>query len=169
MRLTLLKVLKVPDPRLKLKAHPVEKVDADIQRIMEDMLETMYDAKGCGLAATQVGIQKRIVVIDFDDERTPEPLVMANPEIIWYSDKREAFTEGCLSVPEQWPSIVRASSVKFQYLDRHNQRQEQTVDGIFGACIQHEIDHLNGVLFIDHLSSLKRNMLLRRALKVKEI
>ncbi|AIL12528.1 peptide deformylase [Candidatus Paracaedimonas acanthamoebae] len=166
--MALLKVLKVPDPRLKLKAHPVEKVDADIQRLMDDMLETMYHDKGCGLAATQVGIQKRIVVIDFADERTPKPLLMANPEIVWYSDRREAFTEGCLSVPNQWTSIVRASSVKFQYLDRHNKRQELTVDGILGACIQHEIDHLNGVLFIDHLSSLKRNLLLRRAIKLKE-
>ncbi|MBN9413289.1 MAG: peptide deformylase [Candidatus Paracaedimonas acanthamoebae] len=166
--MALLKVLKVPDPRLKLKAHPVEKVDGEIQRLMDDMLETMYHDKGCGLAATQVGIQKRIVVIDFEDERTPEPLLMANPEIVWYSDKREAFTEGCLSVPDQWTSIVRASSVKFHYLDRSNKRQELTVDGIFGACIQHEIDHLNGVLFVDHLSSLKRNLLLRRAIKIKQ-
>ena len=148
--MALLKVLKVPDPRLKLKAHPVEKVDAEVQRIME------------------VGIQKRIIVIDFEDERTPEPLIMANPEIVWYSEQREAFTEGCLSVPNQWPSIVRASSVKFQYLDRQNKQQELTVNGILGACIQHEIDHLNGVLFIDHLSSLKRNLLLRRAIKVRE-
>ncbi len=166
--MALLKVLRVPDPRLKLKAHPVEKVDAEVQRIMDDMLETMYHDKGCGLAATQVGIQKRIIVIDFEDERTPEPLLMANPEIVWYSEQREAFTEGCLSVPNQWPSIVRASSVNFQYLDRQNKQQELTVNGILGACIQHEIDHLNGVLFIDHLSSLKRNLLLRRAIKIRE-
>ncbi|MBL9029722.1 MAG: peptide deformylase [Caedimonas sp.] len=164
--MTVLKILHVPDPRLKITAQPVEKVDASIARLMEDMLETMYVKQGVGLAATQVGVNQRVIVVDGSETDKPEPLKLANPELLWRSQESKDVSEGCLSVPEQYAEVNRFTRVKFRYLDEHNQTVEREAGGLLAHVIQHEIDHLNGILFLEHLSALKRQMLLRRALKV---
>jgi peptide deformylase len=166
--MALLPILVAPDPRLKTKATPVEKVDAEIAQLMEDMLETMYAAPGIGLAAPQVGVSKRVVVIDVSPEGETNPLRMANPEIIWASDDSRVYEEGCLSLPEQYDSVERPERVKIRYLDHQNELRELDADGLLATCIQHEIDHLDGKLFVDHLSSLKRNMMLRKLTKMKK-
>ena len=163
--MTVLKILHVPDPRLKITAQPVEKVDVSIARLMDDMLETMYIKQGVGLAATQVGVNQRVIVVDGSETDKPEPLKLANPELLWRSQESKDVSEGCLSVPEQYAEVNRFTRVKFRYLDEHNQTVEREAGGLLAHVIQHEIDHLNGVLFLDHLSALKRQMLLRRALK----
>lgn len=164
--MTVLKILHVPDPRLKITAQPVEKVDASIARLMDDMLETMYVKQGVGLAATQVGVNQRVIVVDGSETDKSEPLKLANPELLWRSQESKDVSEGCLSVPEQYAEVNRFTRVKFRYLDEHNQTVEREAGGLLAHVIQHEIDHLNGVLFLEHLSALKRQMLLRRALKV---
>lgn len=164
--MTVLKILHVPDPRLKITAQPIEKVDASIARLMDDMLETMYVKQGVGLAATQVGVNQRVIVVDGSETDKPEPLKLANPELLWRSQESKEVSEGCLSVPEQYAEVNRFTRVKFRYLDEHNQTVEREAGGLLAHVIQHEIDHLNGVLFLEHLSALKRQMLLRRALKV---
>lgn len=164
--MAILKVLSVPDPRLKIKAQPIEKVDSSVIRLMDDLLETMYFTEGVGLAATQVGIHQRVIVIDRSETDKPEPLKLANPELLWVSEESSAMPEGCLSVPEQYAEVERFTRIKFRYLDEHNNIIEREGDGLLAQVIQHEIDHLNGILFVDHLSSLKRNLLLRKAAKV---
>lgn len=167
--MALLKVLTEPDPRLHIVAKPVEQVDDTIRQIMSDMLETMYHEQGVGLAATQVGIDKRIIVIDVssDLKNKPQPLKMANPEIIWASEETKKDFEACLSVPEQQAEVTRAVAVKIRYLDEHGKNQELEGDGLLAVCIQHEIDHLNGILYIDHLSRLKRSIILRKLSRLK--
>jgi peptide deformylase len=167
----LLPVLKEPDPRLRIKAKPIEKVDDAVRKLMDDMLETMYHEEGMGLAATQVGVDKRVIVIDLNAGTDEEPKVflMANPEILWCSDETSSMQEGCLSVPETRAEISRPARVKVRYLDRDNQQVELEVDGLFATCIQHEIDHLNGVLFIDYLSRLKQELIRKKLLKLKKI
>lgn len=173
--MAILPILTAPDPRLKAKAQPVEAVDAELRQLMHDMLETMYDAPGIGLAAPQVGVLKRIIVVDVDrregedgeEDHPGNPLMMANPEILWVSDDDNVYEEGCLSVPEQFGDVARPASIKVRYLDQDNKPQELEAEGLLATCIQHEIDHLDGILFIDHLSSLKRNMILRKLLKAK--
>jgi peptide deformylase len=167
--MALLPVLTIPDPRLKLVAQPVESVNADVRQLMEDLLETMYHEKGAGLAATQVGIQKRVLVIDFGDDNTPHIYRMANPEIFWRSETFGKFTEGCLSVPDQWAEVKRPNEVKVRYLDEDNTLKELHAVGDLADCIQHEVDHLDGILYIDHLSTLKRHMLFNKALKAKKV
>lgn len=166
----LLPVLKEPDPRLRIKAKPIEKVDDAVRKLMDDMLETMYHEEGMGLAATQVGVDKRVIVIDLNAGTDEEPKVflMANPEILWCSDETSSMQEGCLSVPETRAEISRPARVKVRYLDRDNQQVELEVDGLFATCIQHEIDHLNGVLFIDYLSRLKQELIQKKLLKLKK-
>jgi peptide deformylase len=167
--MALLPILTAPDPRLKKKSLPVEAVDAEIRRLMDDMLETMYDAPGIGLAAPQVGIPKRVIVLDIDREDTKTgPLLMANPEIIEASDEDASYEEGCLSVPDHYSDVVRPATVKVRYLDRDGQARELACDGLLATCVQHEIDHLDGILFIDHISALKRNMILRKLLKARK-
>jgi peptide deformylase len=167
--MALLPILTAPDPRLKQKAVPVEAVDAEIVRLMDDMLETMYDAPGIGLAAPQVGVLKRVIVVDIAREgEPPRPMKLANPEILWASEDTKSYEEGCLSVPEQYDSVVRPDRVKVRYLDETNTRREIETDGLLAVVLQHEIDHLNGVLFVDYLSSLKRNMMLRKVRKLKK-
>ncbi len=162
----LLPIIVAPDPRLKQKAARVERVDADIVRLMDDMLETMYAAPGIGLAAPQVGVSRRVLVVDIaktDEERTP--LCMVNPEIVWVSDQDSVYEEGCLSVPEHYAQVARPSAVRVRYLDRENEIRELAADGLLATVVLHEMDHLDGILFIDHLSALKRNMILRKLTK----
>jgi peptide deformylase len=164
-----LPILTAPDPRLKKKSKPVETVDAEIVRLMDDMLETMYAAPGIGLAAPQVGVLKRVIVLDIEREDVKTgPLFMANPEIVEASDEDATYEEGCLSVPDHYSDVARPAHVRVRYLDRENKTQEMACDGLLATCVQHEIDHLDGVLFIDHISSLKRNMILRKLLKARK-
>ena len=167
--MALLSILTAPDPRLKKKAKPVEKVDDGVRKLMADMLATMYAAPGIGLAAPQVGVNQRVIVLDVAREgEPPNPLKMANPEITWVSDDDNTYEEGCLSVPEHYAEVVRPRAVKVRYLDETGAQREIEAEGLLATCLQHEIDHLDGVLFIDHLSALKRNMILRKLLKEKK-
>lgn len=167
--MALLPILTAPDPRLKKKSAAVASVDDDTRRLMDDMLETMYDAPGIGLAAPQVGVLKRVIVLDIDREDTRTgPLFMANPEIVEASDEDASYEEGCLSVPDHYSDVVRPARVTVRYLDRDGQKQELACEGLLATCVQHEIDHLDGILFIDHISALKRNMILRKLLKARK-
>jgi peptide deformylase len=162
-------IVVAPDPVLKAKALPVETVDAELRQLMDDMLETMYAAPGIGLAAPQVGVSKRVIVMDIAHEDEPKaPLFMANPELVWVSDEDSTYEEGCLSVPEHYADVVRPAEIRVTYLDRDGKKQELKADGLLATVIQHEMDHLEGILFIDHLSSLKRNMILRKLLKSRK-
>jgi len=167
--MALLPILTAPDPALKKISAPVKQVDASIRKLMDDMLETMYHAPGIGLAAPQVGVLKRVIVLDLAREgEAPQPLRIANPEIVWVSDDDATYNEGCLSVPEHYADVVRPGACRVKYLDHDNKQQEIAAEGLLATCLQHEIDHLDGVLFIDHLTSLKRNMILRKLLKAKK-
>jgi peptide deformylase len=167
--MSLLPILTAPDPRLKLQAKPVERVDEGVRRLMDDMLETMYAAPGIGLAAPQVGVAKRVIVIDLAKDGEPRaPLRLANPEILWVSEEDAVFEEGCLSVPEHYAEVARPAAARIRYLDYENEIREIEATGLLATCLQHEIDHLDGVLFIDHLTALKRNIILRKLLKAKK-
>jgi len=167
--MALLPILTAPDPALKKISAPVKQVDASIRKLMDDMLETMYHAPGIGLAAPQVGVLKRVIVLDLAREgEAPQPLRIANPEIVWVSDDDATYNEGCLSVPEHYADVVRPGACRVKYLDHDNKQQEIAAEGLLATCLQHEIDHLDGVLFIDHLTALKRNMILRKLLKAKK-
>ncbi len=159
-------IIKVPDPILKEVAKEVAKVDDVIRLQMDRMLETMYKAPGIGLAANQVALLNRVIVMDIaqreDDAGTRKPIVMANPEIIWRSEEPSVWEEGCLSIPGQFAEVERPLQVRVKYLDYDGKQQEQLFKGLGSHCVQHEIDHLDGLLFIDHLSTLKRNMLMKR-------
>ena len=162
-------ILTAPDPRLKKKSKPVASVDAEVRQLMDDMLETMYDAPGIGLAAPQIGELRRVIVLDIDrEELKTGPILMANPEIIEASDEDATYEEGCLSVPEHYSDVVRPAKVTVRYLDRDGETKEMACEGLLATCVQHEIDHLDGILFIDHISSLKRNMILRKLLKARK-
>lgn len=164
-----LPILTAPDPRLKLKAKRVAHVDDTVRRLMDDMLETMYEAPGIGLAAPQVGVLSAVVTIDISRDGEPrQPLALANPEILWVSEDDATFEEGCLSVPEHYAEVVRPRAVRIRYLDRENEIRELEADGLLATVLQHEMDHLDGVLFIDHISSLRRGMILRKLLKSKK-
>lgn len=158
-----LKVYEYPHPVLKQKAEKVAVVDDELRRLFDDMLETMYAENGCGLAAPQVGILKRMVVIDIAREgEKPAPIFMANPEIVWVSDEHEVCEEGCLSVPEMRAEVERPARVKIRYLDYDGQECELAAEDFLAVAAQHELDHLDGILYIDHLSRLKRQMLLKK-------
>ncbi len=162
-------IIIAPDPRLKKRAAPVEAVDSEIRRLMDDMLETMYAAPGIGLAAPQVGVSKRIIVVDAArKDEPPEPLCLANPELLWAGDELSTYEEGCLSLPDQFADVVRPEACRVRYLDQDNEVREIAAEGILATCIQHEMDHLEGLLFVDHISALKRNMILRRLSKQKK-
>jgi peptide deformylase len=164
-----LPIVLAPDPVLKAKAKPIAAVDDSIRRLMDDMLETMYAAPGIGLAANQVGVLKRVLVLDVArEDDPPQPMGMANPEVVWASEEMSVYNEGCLSLPEHYADITRPKEVRVRYLDRDGKRQEIAADGLLATCIQHEIDHLDGVLFVDHLSALKRNMILKKLVKLKK-
>ena len=164
-----LSILIAPDPRLKLKAKPIERVDAAVQRLMDDMLETMYAAPGVGLAAPQVDAPIRVIVVDIARDGQPRaPLRMANPELLWVSDEDATYEEGCLSVPEHYADVVRPARIRVRFLDQTNEIRSLDAEGMLATVIQHEMDHLDGILFLDHLSSLKRNMILRKLVKSRK-
>jgi peptide deformylase len=167
--MTIYPILIAPDPRLKFKSELVKEVNDDIRQLMDDMLETMHSARGIGLAAPQIDVHKRIIVVDVvGEDEDPQPLCMANPEIIEVSDEDVSHDEGCLSLPEHFSEVIRPTSVRVRYLDHENKICELDANGILAVCIQHEIDHLDGILFVDHISSLKRNMILRKLTKLKK-
>ena len=156
--MALREILVVPHPALKQVSQPVERVDDELRALMDDMLETMYDAPGIGLAAIQVGVPKRIIVMDIEGpEDEKKPRFFVNPEIVWASDEVMPYEEGCLSVPEIYDEVERPAKVKLRYLNYQGEQVEEDAEGIYAVCIQHEMDHLDGVLFIDHLSRLKRD------------
>lgn len=159
-------IIIVPDPVLKQVAQPVSKVDDTLRKQMDAMLQTMYDAPGIGLAANQVGLLNRVLVMDLakreGEETSAKPIFMANPEIVWESEDISVMEEGCLSIPGQYAEVQRPAIVRVKYLDYNNQPAELEAEGLLSHCVQHEIDHLDGVLFVDHLSALKRNMILRK-------
>ncbi len=159
-------ILTLPDPRLRLVSKPVGKVDAAIRRLVEDMFETMYGAPGIGLAAVQVGVPKRVVTMDLAKKDEPKsPKVYINPEILWASEERSTYEEGCLSIPEYYEEVERPAQVKVRYTDLDGNAQEVEANGLLATCLQHEVDHLNGVLFIDHISKLKRSRVIKKFAK----
>ena len=174
--MSLLPIIEVPDAILRGQSAPVERIDDDLQRLVRDMFETMYKAPGIGLAAVQVAVPRRVVVIDLQD---PEPVaegeepgppvrrphVFINPEILHRSEARKVYNEGCLSIPEQYAEIERPDVVRLKWLDEQGRAQEGEFDGLMSVCLQHEVDHLDGVLFIDYLSRLKRDMIVRKVVK----
>lgn len=168
--MTVRTILTAPDPTLTQVSKPVTKVDDAVRRLMDDMLETMIAADGIGLAAPQIGVLKRVVVIDVSRKgEAMKPLRMANPEIIEASDEDIDYEEGCLSVPEHYAEVTRPARVTVRYLDEQNEIREIKAEGVLSVCIQHEIDHLDGVLFIDRISSLRRNMILRKLVKARKL
>ena len=167
--MTLRPILIAPDPRLKQVSKPVEAVDDALRALMDDMLETMYDAPGIGLAAIQIGVPSRVIVIDLaKEDEEPQPLYFVNPEIIWTSEDDKVYEEGCLSLPEYYEEVVRPDEVKVRYLDYEGEIREMHCKDMLAVCIQHEMDHLEGVLFVDHISRLKRQMILRKLQKTKK-
>ena len=162
-------IIIAPDPRLKKRAEPVEAVDGEVRRLMDDMLETMYAAPGIGLAAPQVGVLKRVIVVDVARKDQPaEPLFLANPELLSAGEAEATYEEGCLSLPDQFADVVRPAACRVRYLDQDNETREIEAEDILATCIQHEMDHLEGLLFVDHISALKRSMILRRLTKQKK-
>jgi peptide deformylase len=163
-------ILTAPDPRLKAISTPVEKVDGEIRKLAEDMADSMYAADGVGLAAVQVGVPKRVIVMDLDQKDGKKDWrVFINPKILWASEEKVIYEEGCLSVPEFYDDVERPSRIKAEYLDLDGKRIEIEADGMLATCLQHEMDHLEGILFIDHLSRLKRAMLLKKLTKAKKL
>jgi peptide deformylase len=163
MRMSIRPLIILPDPLLRQMSKPVERVDADLKRFADDMLETMYDAPGIGLAAIQVGAPLRMLVIDLAKEDEPKaPQIFVNPEILTTSNARSAYEEGCLSIPDYYAEVERPASVSVRFLDLEGRRQEIAAEGLLATCLQHEIDHLNSVLFIDHISKLKRDMVVKK-------
>lgn len=177
--MSLMHIIEVPDPVLRSASAPVERVDDELRRLIGDMFETMYEAPGIGLAAIQVAIPRRLVVIDLQDpepaaegeEEGPpvkRPHVFINPEILWRSDARKTYTEGCLSIPDQYADVERPDVVRARWLDEQGESREAEFDGLMSVCLQHEVDHLDGVLFIDHLSRLKREMIIKKLAKARK-
>tara|TARA_X000001036_G_C20536109_1_gene748280 strand:- start:171 stop:689 length:519 start_codon:yes stop_codon:yes gene_type:complete len=162
------KIIVEPDPILRKKCDPLEKVDNEIKKLMKDMLETMYDAPGIGLAAIQIGILKRLVVIDISKDEKKDPLFLVNPEIISQSKATSVYEEGCLSLPGQFAEIERPSECLVKYINLDGKEKELKANGLLATCIQHEVDHLNGILFIDYLSKLKKDMIIKKLVKHKK-
>ena len=164
--MTVREIIKLPDKRLRLVSDPVQRIDAGVRKLIEDMFETMYDAPGIGLAAIQVGMPKRVVTMDLAKKDEPkDPHVFINPEILWTSEERAMYEEGCLSIPEFYEEVERPALVRVAYLDREGQKRELEATRLLATCLQHEIDHLNGVLFIDHISKLKRDRVIKKFAK----
>ena len=162
-------IIIAPDARLKLRAEPVERVDEAVRQLMDDLVESMHAAKGIGLAAPQVGVLKRVIVVDVSSpDDAPDPRCLANPEIAWASDEKVTQEEGCLSLPEHYADVVRPARVRVRYIDRDDKSREMELDGLLATCVQHEMDHLEGILFVDRISSLKRNIILRKLAKSKK-
>ena len=165
------RIYETPDPVLRQISKPVETFDAELQTLVADMFETMYEAPGIGLAAVQVGVPIRLLVIDLQEPEDPEskiardPRVFINPEVLWHSDTEVPYTEGCLSVPEQYAEVMRPDKIRARWQDEKGKTYDEEIEGLLAVCLQHEMDHLNGVLFIDHLSRLKRDMVLKKLAK----
>lgn len=172
--MALLPIVEVPDPRLRQISSPVEKVDDELRALIRDMFETMYAAPGIGLAAIQVGVPKRVLVIDLQEpeeeggDPVKDPRVFINPEILTHSDQEVPYTEGCLSIPDQYADVDRPDRIRARWLDEQGRPHEEDIDGLLAVCLQHEMDHLEGVLFIDHLSRLKREMVLKKLAKQRK-
>ena len=159
-------IIILPDKRLRLVSETVEHVDAGVKKLIEDMFETMYKAPGIGLAAIQIGVAKRVITMDLSKkEDDHEPQVFINPEIVWSSEDTAKYEEGCLSIPEYYEEVERPTEVKVKYLDRDGKPREIAAKGLFATCLQHEVDHINGVLFIDYLSKLKRDRVIKKFAK----
>jgi peptide deformylase len=157
----------LPDPVLRQVSNPVQQIDSSIKKLAADMFETMYDAPGIGLAAIQIGVPLRLLVIDLAKQDEPrQPQIFINPEIVVSSDERSTYEEGCLSIPEYYADVERPASVRVKFMDGNGKDQEMEADGLLSTCLQHEIDHLNGVLFIDYISKLKRDIVVRRFKKL---
>ncbi len=153
----------IPDTKLRLISEPVKEITSEVRRLADDMLETMYDAPGVGLAAIQIGVQIRMVTMDVSkSEDEHQPMVLINPEIVWASEEKRVYEEGCLSIPEYYEEVERPDRVRFRYMNLQGETIEQDADGLLATCVQHEIDHLNGVLFIDYLSKLKRDRVMTK-------
>jgi peptide deformylase len=163
-------ILTAPDPRLKAVSATVDTVDSATRKLIDDMVDSMYAADGIGLAAVQIGVPQRVIVMDLDQkDGKKNPRHFINPVITWRSEELATFEEGCLSVPEIWEDVERSARIKAHYLDRDGKRHEFEADGLLATCLQHEMDHLEGILFIDHLSRLKRSMALRKLAKAKRL
>lgn len=162
-------ILIHPDPRLKSVASPVDVFDKDLSALADDMLQTMYEAPGIGLAAPQIGVGKRLLVMDCvkEESAAPQPMVLVNPEVTWSSDELSVYEEGCLSIPEQFADVERPAEVEVTWLDLEGKPKSERFAGLWATCVQHEIDHLNGKLFIDYLKPLKRQMITRKMMKFK--
>ena len=160
-------ILIHPDPRLKKACDPVTEITDDLRRLADDMLETMYDAPGIGLAAPQVAVMKRVLVMDCIKEGTPRPMVLMNPKVVWSSEDLASYEEGCLSIPDQYAEVKRPAEVRVEWLGLDGKMQEEQFAGLWSTCVQHEIDHLDGKLFIDYLGPLKRQMITRKMEKLK--
>lgn len=165
--MALLEILEFPDRRLSLPAEPVTAIDDAFARLLDDLLETMYAAPGIGLAAPQVGVLKRAFVADLGDEGERQPLYVINPEIVWRSVETTTAEEGCLSLPQRFGEVTRPASIRLRHQDRSGKVREIEADGLLARCLQHEVDHLDGILFIDHLSTLKRTLIVRRLTKAQ--
>ena len=164
--MTIRKILTIPDPLLRKKSLSVEKVDKEIRNLMDDMISTMYDAPGIGLAAVQIGVPKRVVVMDLSkNPDRKKPMYFINPEIIWKSNVNSSYEEGCLSIPNQFAKVERPDKCHIKYLDYEGNEKKLEAEGLLSTCIQHEIDHLNGVLFIGYLSKLKKDMIIKKVSK----
>ncbi|MFO1243306.1 MAG: peptide deformylase [Rickettsiales bacterium] len=182
--MTVLPIVVAPDPLLKMKSEPVEKITPEIKQLLNDMLDTMYASNGIGLSAVQVGVLKRVIVVDTEwespryrtegEERTDEkpkpgkPIKMINPEIVEESPEDNTYNEGCLSFPGQYSEVTRPKAIRLKYLDENGAEHQITADGLLATCLQHEIDHMNGIVFVDHVSSLKRDMIMRKMKKAKK-
>ena len=170
--MAVLPIVEVPDPRLRLISKPVEAVTDDTRVFVADLIDTMYAANGIGLAAIQVGVDSRILVIDLQDEKDADdkpikaPHAYINPEILSVSEETSSYNEGCLSIPEQYADVARPASCRVRWLDEQGESHEEELTGLLSTCMQHEIDHLNGVLFIDHISRLKRDMVMKKLAKM---
>ena len=166
--MAILPIITAPDRRLKVKSKPVDVVDDAVRKLLDDMLETMYLAPGIGLSAVQVGVAKCLITVDVSrDEEDCAPLFLINPEIVEYSDRIETYNEGCLSLPDQFADLPRPEAITLDYLDYDGAPQQLRTDGLLSRCIQHEMDHLKGRLFVDHLSAVKRGMILRKLEKIR--
>lgn len=168
--MTIKPLIILPDPILRQVSRPIETVDGEVKKLADDMLETMYDAPGIGLAAIQIGVARRMLVLDVSkDGEDRTPLVFINPEVVASSDARSVYEEGCLSIPDYYAEVERPASITVRHLDREGKEQMTEAEGLLATCLQHEIDHLNGVLFIDHISKLKREMVIRKFTKAAKM
>ena len=167
--MAILPIITAPDARLRIHSHPVQAVDDGIRRLVDDMFETMHAAPGIGLSAVQIGVPKRVIVIDLQRDEKPEPLTLINPEFVSRAEETAEFEEGCLSFPTHYAMVRRATAIEVRHTDRSGKERSLTAEGALAMCVQHEMDHLSGVLFVDHLSRIKRSIILRKLVKTRKL